>query len=116
MNKYMAIYMMPSEGLKEWMKKEPAERAAEEASLKAKWDEWMVAHSEVLAGPTAGLGKNKRVTVAGAEDAANDLMMYSMVTAESSEAAAEIFVAHPHLEIPGAWIDVMQANELPGMK
>ena len=60
---------------------------------------------------TAGVGKPKRVTAGGVEDALNDIMMYSFVEAESHEAAAEIFEGHPHFGIPGAWIEVMSVNK-----
>jgi hypothetical protein len=41
-------------------------------------------------------------------------MLYSIVEAESHEAAAKIFENHPHLGIPQASIEVMEANPLSG--
>lgn len=43
-------------------------------------------------------------------------MLYSVVQGESSEEIAKAFEGHPHLEIPGAWIDISTANYLPGME
>ncbi len=43
-------------------------------------------------------------------------MMYSIVQGASHEEIAKAFEGHPHLEIPGAWIDVSTANYLPGME
>jgi hypothetical protein len=64
---------------------------------------------------TISLGKNVRVSGAGADSAPNGMMLSSYVQAESAEAAAELFKGHPHLRIPGASIDVMEAKQLTGM-
>lgn len=116
MQKFIVLYCMPVAGLEEWMKIPEEDRKAQEADLKAKWDAWMLANKAIMAGPTAGVGKTKRITPAGVADAKNDIMMYSIVQGESHEAIAKAFEGHPHLEIPGAWIDVSTANYLPGME
>jgi hypothetical protein len=43
-------------------------------------------------------------------------MLYSIVEAESHEAAAEQFKDHPHLQIPQSSIEIMEIHALPGMK
>ncbi len=101
---------MPHQGLDEWLKKPEAERKAEEQKMQSDWNAWMAGHKSILT-ETAGVGKPKRVTSAGVEDARNDLMMYSFVEAESLEAAAKIFENHPHFAIPGGWIEVMAVNK-----
>jgi hypothetical protein len=78
--------------------------------MQATWNAWMAAHASVIT-ETAGVGKPKRITAAGVEDARNDIMMYSFIEAESLEAAAELFVGHPHFGIPEAWIEVMTVNK-----
>lgn len=40
---------------------------------------------------------------------------YSVVQAESHEAAAKLFEKHPHNEMPGAWVEVMEIKSMPGM-
>jgi hypothetical protein len=116
MQKFIALYCMPVAGLEDWMKTPIEERKAQEDSLKIKWDAWMTANKAMMAGPTAGVGKTKRITPEGVADAKNDIMMYSIVQGESSEEVAKAFEGHPHLEIPGAWIDISTANSLPGME
>lgn len=116
MQKFIALYCMPAAGLDEWVKIPAEERQAQEAALKTKWDTWMAANQGLMAGPTAGVGKTKRVTTQGAADAKNDVMLYSIVQGESQEAVAKAFEGHPHLEIPGAWIDVSSLNFLPGVE
>ena len=107
--KFFVTYQMPHTGLDEWMKLPEETRKSQEEEMKDAWDNWMAAHKEVIA-DTAGVGKPKRITESGVEDARNDLMMYSFVEAESLEAATEMFKDHPHFGIPGAWIEVMPIN------
>lgn len=115
MSKFLVLYRVPLQGLDDWMKTDPATREASEKDLKAKWDAWMTEHQGAVA-ETSGAGKTKRVDASGTSDTRNDIMLYSVVEAESQEAATKLFEGHPHLEIPGAWIEVTAANTLPGMQ
>ncbi len=108
--KFFVTYQMPHSGLDAWMQLPEAERKAQELEMQSTWNAWMEAHKADIV-ETAGVGKPKRITSAGVEDARNDLMMYSFVEAESVEAAAEMFKDHPHFGIPGAWIEVMNVNK-----
>lgn len=111
MANFMVLYEMPAAGLSEWMKKPEADRKPEEDSLKAEWDAWLAAHAgSVLS--TVGVGKSKRVSSEGAEDASNGIMLSSYAQAESAEAAADLFRDHPHLKIPGATIEIMEVKPL----
>lgn len=116
MKKYLVLYSMPHEGLKEWQSKPKEETKAEEDRLMQEWQKWMQGHGSLLTGATAGIGKPKRVTKDGIEDTSNDIMLYDVIEAESPEVAAEPFKNHPHLQIPGAWIEIMPINPLPGME
>ena len=41
---------------------------------------------------------------------------YSVVQAESHDAATKIFGKdHPHLQMPGAWIEIIEIMPMPGM-
>lgn len=111
MTKFLVTYQMPHSGLDEWMKTPEAERKQLEAQMKAEWDVWLENHKSAIL-ETAGVGKPKRITKDGVTDERNDLMMYSMVEAESPEAAAKMFEGHPHFGIPGAWIEVMNTNPM----
>lgn len=114
MARFLVLYRMPVKGLEAWMQLPEAERKAQESQMKADWDTWAAANATALK-ETAGAGKTKQVTAAGTADIKNDVMLYSLVEADSTEAAAKLFEGHPHLQIPEASIDVMPANVLPGM-
>lgn len=114
MKNFTVIYSMPVAGLDEWMNKPEAERKEAEDSLKKEWDAWLVAHKDQVLNSIA-LGKTKRVTSDGVADAKNGMMISSYVAAESLEAAGELFKNHPHLKIPGAFIEIMETRPLTQM-
>ena len=114
MKNFTALYMMPTEGLESWKSKSEDERKEAETNMKAEWDAWLAEHKDSVLN-TIGLGKTKRVSAEGAQDTKNGMMLSSYVQAESLDAAAEIFSKHPHLQIPGATIEIMEANPLTGM-
>ena len=115
MQKFLVLYMAPAAEIEEWMKTPEAERKEAETKMKSEWDAWMASHQAVHSGMTAGVGKTKRITKEGVADVKNDIMLSSMIEAESHEAAADMFKDHPHFGIPGASIEVMPLNMLPGM-
>ncbi len=111
MKKFMVLYMAPVEMIAEWMKTSEEERKASEAKMREEWNAWMGAHGSSVK-ETKGLGKTKTVTSSGVTDTKNGMMLYSVVEAESAEAAAKMFEGHPHLGIPGASVEVMEASPL----
>jgi len=114
MKKFLALYLCPVSVLEGWMQKSEEERKAEEEIMKKEWDAWMQKNGSMVK-ETTGAGKTKRVTKDGITDTKNDVMMYSIVEAESHEEAAKIFEGHPHFGIPEATIEIMSANSLSGM-
>lgn len=106
MNKFIVLFLAPSAVMAEWMKKPEAERAVEEKKMREEWDEWMKVNAGMIKETNAG-GKTKRVTSSGVVDARNDIMLYSVIEAESHEAAAKAYEGHPHFGIPEASIEVM---------
>ncbi len=111
MQKCIAMYMAPAETMAEWMQKPEADRKEDEQKMKQEWDAWMSAHATMII-ETCPTGKNMRVTGDTVATTSNDVMMYSIVEAESQEAAAEIFKNHPHFGIPGATIDIMPIRSM----
>jgi hypothetical protein len=95
------------------MNKPQAEREEAENTMKADWDAWLKENASAVKN-TIGLGKTKKISTSGIEDAKNGLMLSSYVEAESLEAAAEIFKNHPHLTIPGASIEIMETHSMSG--
>lgn len=46
---------------------------------------------------------------------ADDITGYSLLQADSAQAVTEILDGHPHLEMPGCSIDVLELLSIPGM-
>ncbi len=111
MKNFTVVYLAPAAVMAEWMQKPEAERKEEELKMKEGWDAWMAANASTVLN-TIALGKTKRVSAAGVEDARNDMMMSSYVQGESAEAVAEVFKNHPHLGIPEATIEIMEARSI----
>lgn len=111
MKYFTVLYMMPVEGLEGWMAKPESERKSAEEAMRAEWDAWLKSHASAVLN-TISLGATKRVTQSGIQDTKNGLMLSSYVQAESPEAAAALFADHPHLKIPGASIEIMEAKQL----
>lgn len=113
--KFLVTYLAPTSVIDEWQKTEPDKRKQEEHKMQGEWKKWMGEHTKLFADRGAGVGKTKRVTRQGTADTRNDVMLYSVVEAESHEAAARQFEGHPHLQIPQSSIEVMEINPLHGM-
>ncbi len=115
MQKFLVVYLAPIEGMEEWMKIDPEKRKAEEDKMKADWDQWMDRHKEKFTEETTAIGKTKRVTKDGVVDTKNNMMMYSIVEAQSHDEAAALFIDHPHFGIPDATIEIMPVTRLSEM-
>lgn len=111
MQKFLVMYLAPAVEMAEWMKKPEAERKEEERKMMADWQAWMKEHAAMIK-ETSAAGKTTRITKQGVTDAANDLMLYSIVEGDSAESIAELFKSHPHFGIPGASIEVMPVRPM----
>ena len=76
------------------------------------WKTWMsanMAHFADMGGPT---GKNMQVTASGATAMSNDIGGYSVINAESVEAATALLAGNPHFNMPGATIDLAEVMQM----
>ena len=113
MKKFLALYLVPAPVIDEWAKTDPETKKIAEEKMQVEWGEWMGAHASMIISTDAG-GKTKRVTSSGVSDTRNDIMLYSIVEAESHEAAAQSFENHPHLQIPQSSIEIMEIRPMGG--
>ena len=98
-----------------WRDLPEKERKEREARGVQAWHAWVDRNQAVIADMGAPLGRTKRVTQAGIADIRNNLGAYVVVRAESQEAAARLFLGHPHFAIfPGDGIEVMECLPIPG--
>lgn len=113
MKKFMVLYMANAAEFERMMKNSTPEQ--QKKGMEA-WMKWMGDHKASLVDGGAPLGKTKRVDAKGASDTKNDIGGYSVVQAETADDAAKLFGKdHPHLQVPGAWVEIIEVREIPGM-
>jgi len=109
--KFMVLYLVPAHVLTAWANTDPATKKAAEQEMQGEWQRWMGEHAEMIT-LTEAAGKTKAVTSAGIVEIKNDIMLYSIVQADSHEKAARLFADHPHLTIPQSSIQVMEVRPM----
>ena len=113
MKKFMVLYMASGPEFEKMMKNSTPEQ--QKKGMDA-WMKWMNANKASIVEGGAPLGKTKRVDSNGASNTKNEVGGYSVVQAESHDAATKIFGKdHPHLQMPGAWIEILEIMPMPGM-
>lgn len=88
-----------------------ASKEQQEEGMQA-WNDWMEKHKDDFLDQGTPLGRNKRVTKSGAGDERNDVMGYSIVHADSHEAATRIVADSPAFDIEGAYVEVMEMVDM----
>jgi hypothetical protein len=114
---YLAVFTSSKTSPKRaaWMALSEAERRAQEEKGMAAWHAWAEKHKADIVTMGGPLGKTKKISVAGVEDASNALGAFTIVRAASPEAAAKMFENHPHFAIfPGEAVEVMPVLSIPG--
>jgi hypothetical protein len=113
MKKFMVLYMANAADFEKMMKESTPEQ--QKTGMEG-WIKWMGDNQPSLVDGGAPLGKTSRVDAKGVSETKNGIGGYSIVQAESVEAAAKLFGKdHPHLQIPGGWIEVIEIMHIPGM-
>ena len=114
---YLAVFLGSKEGarMKEWNALSEAERQAKTQKGMAAWKAWVEKHQSAIVTMGGPLGKTKRVSQRGIEDISNAMGAFTVVRADSHEAAAKMFEGHPHHTIfPGEAVEIMPVLPIPG--
>lgn len=78
------------------------------------WTQWYNEHKDSVVDMGAPVGKTKQVTTSGVSDTKNMVGGYSVVQAESHDAAAKLFENHPHFKFfPDGSIEIMEIMPMP---
>ena len=113
MKKFLVLYMANAAEFEQMMQNSTPEQR--QKGMEA-WMKWMGDNKASLVEGGAPLGKTKRVDVKVASDTKNNIGGYSVVQANSADAATKIIGKnHPHLQMPGAWVEVIEIMPVPGM-
>ena len=77
---------------------------------------WMGDHKASMVDGGRLWARPSRVDAKGASDTKNDVGGYSIVQADTADGATKLFGKdHPHLQMPGAWVEVVEVMHIPGM-
>ena len=113
MKKFMVLYMANGADFERMMKESTPEQ--QKKGMDA-WMKWMGDNKASMVDGGAPLGKSKKIDTKGASDTKNDVCGYSIVQAENAEDATKLFGKdHPHLQMPGSWVEVIEVMHIPGM-
>jgi hypothetical protein len=116
MKKFVAIYLGSPSGRAKWEELDEQTRQAREKAGMNAWHKWGIDNEKSIVDSGAPLGKTKRIDSAGIADTKNAMAAYTIVQAESHEAAAKLFRNHPHFTIfPGDSIEIMECLPIPEM-
>jgi hypothetical protein len=116
MKKFLAVYTGSPDAFEKFQKQFPdaQQRQAREKAGMDGWMQWMTTHQPSITDIGAPLGRTKRITATGIADIRNQLAGYTIVQAETHEAAAALFLKHPHFTLfPGDGVEVMECLPLP---
>jgi len=115
MKSFLAVYTGTPEAMARWHALPEDERAMRQAEGFAAWTAWSERNRDAILQTGGPLGRTKRVSGDGITDIRNHLAAYVVVQAPSHEAAAEMFVDHPHFTLfPGDGVEIMECLPIPG--
>ena len=116
MKRFMAVYTGTPEAFAKYQREnpDPEKRKAKDREGMDAWMKWGEKHAKAIVENGGPLGKTKKVTKGGIADIRNNLAGYTVVEAESHEAAAKLFLNHPHFTIfPGEGVEIMEVLPIP---
>jgi hypothetical protein len=112
----MAVFTGSPAAIEGYAKRFPNENARKANDRKGMdaWMAWAKKHERAIVDGGGPLGRTKRVTKDGVADVRNNLAAYTVVEAESQDAAARMFLDHPHFTIfPGDGVEIMECLPIP---
>ncbi len=116
-NTFLAIFLgsKTSPKMAAWNALPEPERQKKAQEGIAAWHAWVEKHQQAIVTMGGPLGRTKKISASGIEDISNALSGFTVVSAESHEAAAKLFENHPHFaHFPGDSVEVMPVLPIPG--
>ena len=118
MKEFMAVYVGSPQANEQsgWNSLSDAERTKREREGMQAWMKWGEDHAASIVVNGGPLGKTKFTSKDGVKDITNNIAGFIIVRAESHEAAAKMFLNHPHFAIfPGSGVEIMECTPIPTM-
>jgi len=116
MKRFLAIYTGSPTAISRWELLSETERKERQTAGVAAWMKWVEDNKGVIVEMGGPLSRTKLASPAGLTDIRNSMAAFTIVQAESQEAAARLFLKHPHFTIfPGEGVEVMEVLPIPSM-
>ncbi|MEQ1811502.1 MAG: hypothetical protein ABL889_16345 [Terricaulis sp.] len=119
MPRFMALFVGTPEAFARsgWDKLDEKTRKEREVAGMQAWGAWHEKNKSVMVDEGGPLGKTKRTNANGVSDISNSIAGYTIIEAESHDAAARLFLNHPHFSaFPGDAVEIMPCNPIPTME
>lgn len=114
MKKFLAVYTGSAAAMAAWNARAEDERKQRQAQGFAAWVKWVTDNKSSIVEMGGPLSKTTLVNNAGVSDIRNNLSAFTIVQADSQQAAAQLFVNHPHFSLfPGEGVEIMEIMPIP---
>jgi hypothetical protein len=116
MKQFLAIYTGTPASMAKWnAMPEPELKQRQAEGIKA-WHAWVEKNKASIVEMGGPLGRTKSISPEGITDIRNSMAAFTVVQADSHEAAAKLFENHPHFTVfPGEAVEVMECLPVPTM-
>ena len=111
MAKFMILYRSSADATEQMASATPDQ--AQEGM--AAWMRWAEKAGPALVDLGSPVGNSRFVPDAAAEGAGTPIGGFSILQADSADDVAKVLDDHPHLQMPGAVIEVLEYLQMPGM-
>ena len=111
MKKFMALYLSPVSAAQQMSQATPEQMQ----KGMAEWMKWKDKAGSAIVDLGSPLGNGKHIESGKTSAGKLAITGYSIVQAESTAHAEQLFQHHPHLFMPGAAIELLEYMPMPGM-
>jgi len=114
MKRYLAVFTGAPSAMARWEALPEPERNKRQVEGVAAWKKWATDNAAAIVEMGGPLSRTKLTSTTGISDIRNNLSAFTLVQAESQDAAARLFLNHPHFTIfPGEGVEVMEVLPIP---
>jgi len=116
MKTFLAIYTGTAAAMAKWSAMPEHELKQRQIEGVKAWHAWVEKNKASIVEIGAPLGRTKSIASGGVTDIRNNMTAFTVVQADSHEAAAKLFENHPHFTVfPGEAVEVMECLPIPAL-
>lgn len=114
MKTFLAMYTGSPAAFAAWSALSAAEQQQRHEQGMAAWKQWMHDNNASVVEMGGPLSKTTLIDANGISEIRNQLAGFTIIQAESQQAAAQLFIGHPHFSIfPGQGVELMEILPVP---